>query len=389
MIYFDNAATTWPKPPAVLEAMHKYMQQVGANPGRSGHKMAIQANRIVTEAREYLNSMFNASGPQGVIFTLNCTDALNMAIKGLLKEGDHVVTSSMEHNSVARPLHGLMGRGVDVTKVPCSQDGSIRVADVRAALRENTKAIIMLHASNVTGTIMPIQEIGALAREKKIIFIVDAAQTAGVLDIDMKRMQIDILALPGHKGLLGPPGTGVLILGEGVDLEPLREGGTGSHSLNAGQPDVLPEKLESGTLNTVGIAGLLAGVKWLLATGLERVRKHEENLLQRFLSGAQKVKGLKIYGPNEVSRQVPVVSFALEGKKSVDVGGTLDKYFNIACRAGLHCAPDAHRTLGTLEQQLVRFSFSFFNTLEEVDRAVEALQEISTRELQPASGCGC
>lgn len=389
MIYFDNAATTWPKPPAVMEAIQKYLQEIGANPGRSGHKMAEKANKIVEETRELLGKLFNLDNPERVIFTLNATDALNIAIKGLLKPGDHVITSSMEHNSVTRPLHVLSRRGVKVTKVPCAADGSIKLNDVENAVQEDTKAIVILHASNVAGTLMPIKNIGKLAGQKKITFVVDAAQTAGVFDIDIKEMNIDLLALPGHKGLMGPPGTGVLLLNDNVELETLREGGTGSYSDVPGQPDVLPEKYESGTLNTAGIAGLNAGLKWLMDTGLEQIREHEAGLVDRFLQGAGEIKGLTIYGPQDPKKQAPVVSFALEGKNSVDVGGALDKQYNIAVRAGLHCAPDAHKTLGTFEKKLVRFSFSYFNSPQEVDNALIALDKISKSEIPKAEGCGC
>lgn len=389
MIYFDNAATSWPKPAGVSKAMLKYLEDIGANPGRSGHKMSVRAHKIVDETRELLSNLFNLNNPQRVIFTLNATDSLNMAIKGLLKPGDHVVTSSMEHNSVSRPLYVLSKKGVSVTKVECQPDGSIDLEKLQGALQGNTKAIVILHASNVAGTLMPITEIGKMAKGKGIKFIVDAAQTAGVFPINMEKMNINLLAVPGHKGLMGPPGTGALMVGNNVNIDTLREGGTGSYSEVPGQPEELPEKYESGTLNTVGIAGLNAGLKWLLDTGLETIRKHEKGLVARFIEGAQKIKGLKIYGPGDADKQAAVVSFSLEGKNSVDVGGALDKQYNIACRAGLHCSPDAHKTLGTLEKKLVRFSFSYFNTPDEVDSAIQALEEISRSEIPKAEGCGC
>ncbi|MTI82794.1 MAG: aminotransferase class V-fold PLP-dependent enzyme [Firmicutes bacterium] len=389
MIYFDNAATSWPKPLGVLESMQKYLRENGANPGRSGHKMSVAANEIVEETRELLSTMFKLNKPDRVIFALNATDALNMAIKGLIKPGNHVVTSSMEHNSVTRPLHVLSQQGVNVTKVSCGMDGSIDLKQLESALQEDTKAIVILHASNVVGTLMPLHEIGKIAKQRGITLIVDAAQTAGVFNIDMELMHIDLLAVPGHKGLMGPPGTGVLLLGSNVKLDTLREGGTGSYSDTPGQPEVLPEKYESGTLNTVGIAGLNAGIKWLLKTGLAEIKRHELELAARFLQGARQIKGLTIYGPRDAGKQAAVVSFALKGKDSVDVGGALDKQYNIAARAGLHCAPDAHRTLGTFDRKLVRFSWSYFNTAEEVDSALNALDEISKSDLPKSEGCGC
>jgi len=389
VIYFDNAATSWPKPLGVLESMQKYLRENGANPGRSGHKMSMAANEIVEETRELLSTMFKLNKPDRVIFTLNATDALNMAIKGLIKPGNHVVTSSMEHNSVTRPLHVLSQQGVNVTKVSCGMDGSFDLKQLESALQEDTKAIVILHASNVAGTLMPISEIGKIAKQRGITLIVDAAQTAGVFNIDMELMHIDLLAVPGHKGLMGPPGTGVLLLGSNVKLDTLREGGTGSYSDTPGQPEVLPEKYESGTLNTVGIAGLNAGIKWLLNTGLAEIKRHEMELATRFLQGAGQIKGLTIYGPRDAGKQAAVVSFALKGKDSVDVGGALDKQYSIAARAGLHCAPDAHRTLGTFDKKLVRFSWSYFNTAEEVDSALNALDEISKSDLPKSEGCGC
>lgn len=392
MIYFDNAATSWPKPAGVMKAMQYCLKEVGANPGRAGHRMAIKANQLVMETRELLAKLFNISNPERIVFGLNATDALNLAIKGLLLPGDHVITSSMEHNSVSRPLHVLQGKGVEVTKVKCDQTGGIRVKDIETAIRPNTKAIVVLHASNVTGTVMPVVEIGKLARKKGLRFIVDAAQTAGVFDIDVKAMNIDLLAFPGHKSLLGPMGTGGLFVAEGVELLPLKEGGTGSKSDTPEQPNILPERYESGTLNTVGIAGLGAGLKFLFHEGLEKIRKHEQELTRRFLEGVEKIKDIKVYGPKNAERQAPVVSFAVGLRPAVDIGTILDKQFNIACRAGLHCSPDAHHSLGTFEQKLVRFSFSYFNKPEEVDFAVNALRKIAETNMpvpQGKGGCGC
>ncbi|MFX4260805.1 aminotransferase class V-fold PLP-dependent enzyme [Pelotomaculum propionicicum] len=394
MIYFDSAATSWPKPPQVWQAMEHCIKFVGANPGRSGHQMAVKAGRLVDEARELLSLLFNIANPDRIVFTLNATESLNLAIKGLLKPGDHVVTSSMEHNSVTRPLHVLQGKGVDVSKVACSGDGGIKVADIENAFKPNTAAIVITHASNVTGTLMPVAEIGRLAKRKKLKFIVDAAQTVGVFNIDVPFMNIDLLAFPGHKGLFGPTGTGGLYISEGLELTTLKEGGTGSMSHIPGQPDVLPERYESGTLNSVGISGLAAGLKFIRDEGSEKIRQHEMGLTGRFLKGAEKIKGLKVYGPAELYERAPVVSFSLEGKNSGQVGTVLDQQYNIACRAGLHCAPDAHRTLGTFEKKLVRFSFSYFNKEEEVDFAIRSLAEIAAIPPEKFNkkddkSCGC
>lgn len=394
MIYFDSAATTWPKPAEVWEAMEKCIKNAGANPGRSGHQMAIKAGRLVDETRELLATLFNISNPDRIVFTLNATEALNLAIKGLLKPGDHVITSSMEHNSVTRPLYVLQSNGIEVTKVSCAGDGSIKVGDVEKAIRPNTVAIIITHASNVTGTLMPVAEIGQLAKRKGLRFIVDAAQTAGVFNIDVSFMGIHLLAFPGHKGLYGPTGTGGLYIAEGLELTPLKEGGTGSMSEVPGQPDITPERYESGTLNSVGLAGLAAGLKFIRNEGSERIRQHEMELTRRFLKGAESIKGLTVYGPKELYERAPVVSFRLEGKETGTVGSVLDKEYNIACRAGLHCAPDAHRTLGTFDQKLVRFSFSYFNNKEEVDYAIRSLAEIAAMPPEKFNkskdgSCGC
>ncbi|MFZ5632233.1 MAG: aminotransferase class V-fold PLP-dependent enzyme [Bacillota bacterium] len=394
MIYFDNAATTWPKPPGVPEAMARCVKEMGANPGRAGHKMSVEANRVVEETRKKLARIFNIDPDQyeRIIFTINATEALNLAVKGLLKGGDHAVTSSMEHNSVARPLNMMEKKGVRVTRVKCAPDGSIDPADVRRAIRPGTRLVAITHASNVTGTVMPVEEIGKIAGEAGVTFLVDAAQSAGVIDIDVKKMNVDLLAFPGHKSLLGPTGTGGLYIKEGITLDPLKEGGTGSQSELPGMPDTLPERYEAGTLNTAGIAGLGAGIDFILNEGMEKMRGHELALTKRFIEGARKVPGLKIYGPAGIENRAPVVSFSIEGRKSVEIGGILDKNYGIACRAGLHCAPDAHRTLGTFEQKLVRFGFSYFNTEEEIDRSLACLEEIVRKNItlpEGEGGCGC
>lgn len=326
------------------------------------------------------------------MFTLNATESLNLAIKGLLKKGEHVITSSMEHNSVTRPLYILSGTGVRVTKINCDKEGRINVKDIEREINSGTRAIVITHASNVAGTLMPIAEIGELAGKKGIRLVVDAAQTAGLFNIDVKDMNIDVLAFPGHKGLMGPPGTGGLYIGEDVELTPLKEGGTGSHSDVPGQPRVMPERYESGTLNTAGIAGLGAGLEFIKNKGMDKIREHELNLTAKFIDGAKSIKGLNLYGLLSREGRAPVVSFALGDRPAGEIGSILDQNFNIACRAGLHCAPDAHRTMGTFEQKLVRFSFSYFNDPGEIDYALASLKEIVEKNMQApegSAGCGC
>jgi cysteine desulfurase family protein len=394
LIYFDNAATTWPKPPGVLEAVSHCIREIGANPGRAGHNMSLMANEMVDDTRKKLASLFNidAAKYERIVFTLNATESLNLAIKGILKKGDHVITSSMEHNSVSRPLNVLEADGVEVSRIKCDGAGYIDPTDVRRAIKPNTRLIAMIHASNVTGTVMPVEEIGKVAGEAGVAFLVDAAQSAGIIDIDVKKMNISLLAFPGHKSLLGPMGTGGLYVGDGIVLDTLKEGGTGSQSELPGMPDTMPEKYEAGTLNTVGIAGLGAGIDYILREGMKKIRDHELALTERFIKGARKISGLKIYGPTDEEKRAPVLSFMVEGRKSVDIGGILDKNYRVACRAGLHCSPDAHRTLGTFDQKLVRFSFSYFNTMEEVDYTLGCLEEIIVKNItlpEGEQGCGC
>jgi len=377
VIYLDNAATSFPKPECVYEEVYRCMKEYGANPGRSGHKLSLRAGRVIYETRELLCQLFNISNPMRLIFTSNATDSLNLAIKGVLMKGDHVITSSMEHNSVLRPIKALEAIGVENTIVRCQKDGSISVEDIEKAIKENTKLIVITHASNVVGTLMPIKEIGKMAREKKILFLVDASQTAGLYDIDVEDMNIDLLAFPGHKSLLGPQGTGGLYIREGINLRQMKEGGTGSKSESLYQPDLVPDRYESGTANTPGIAGLGAGVKYILEKGIENIRKHEEELTEYFLKGLKTIDNVIIYGPQDHKKQGPVVSINIGDYDSSEISYILDKEYDIAVRSGLHCAPLAHETLGTLERGAIRFSFGCFNTKEEIDRTLEAIEKIA------------
>lgn len=377
VIYFDNAATSWPKPQVVRQALEAYFGEAGGNPGRSGHRMSIAASRLVLEAREAVARLFDASDPSRVVFTKNATEALNLAIYGLVRPGDHVVTSSLEHNSVMRPLRHLEEQGTEVTVVAGSPEGLLDPDDVRRALRPDTRLLVTTHGSNVVGTRLPIGELAAIAHERGVPYLVDAAQTAGAAPIDVEALGLDLLAFTGHKSLLGPTGTGGLYVREGLDLAPLMRGGTGSDSELEHQPGFLPDVYESGTLNVAGLAGLAAGVAFLMEAGVELIRTHERILIQRFLEGAREIPGLTVYGPPDVERRIGVVSFDLAGVSPSEVGFLLDDNWGILCRVGLHCAPVAHRTIGTYPAGTVRFGWSMFNTLEEIEVALAALAEIA------------
>ncbi len=377
MIYFDNAATSWPKPPEVIEAMTCFMNQVGANPGRSGHRLSIEAGRIVYQAREILAQLFHAPDPLRIVFGPNVTEALNLALRGYLRPGDHVVTSSMEHNSVMRPLRALEREGVALTVVPCSPQGFLDPTDLEAAIRPETAMIVLNHASNVVGTLLPVSEAGEIARRHDLLLLVDAAQTAGAYPIDVQAHKIDLLAFTGHKALFGPPGTGGLVIGERVGvgkLRPLKQGGTGSRSELEEQPDFLPDMCESGTPNTVGLAGLTAGVFFVLERDVEAIRAHEVALTRQLIAGLQSIPGVTVYGGGDAERQTATVSFNVEGLLPSEVGLRLDDEHDIMCRVGLHCAPAAHRTLGTFPAGTVRFGLSYFNKAEEVEKAIEAVR---------------
>ncbi len=388
MIYFDNAATSWPKPPGVAEAMVRFLNGVGANPGRSAHRLAVESGRIVYNTREAVAELFNAPDPLRVVFGHNVTEALNLALRGLLRSGDHVITSSMEHNSVMRPLRALERQGVEVTVVRCSPQGFLDPADVEAAVRPNTAMLALNHASNVVGTLLPVAEVGRIARRHGLLLLVDAAQTGGAYPIDVEADGIDLLAFTGHKSLYGPMGTGGLIIGERVDvdrMEPLKRGGTGSRSEHEEQPDFLPDLCESGTPNAVGLAGLEAGLRWVLERGVDAIRAHEVELAQRLIHGLTNIPstgsgqrpGVTIYGGLDAELQTATVSFDIAGMAPSEVGLRLDEEYSILCRVGLHCAPAAHKTMGTFPSGTVRFGLGAFNTLQEVDDALTAVQALA------------
>jgi cysteine desulfurase family protein len=374
VIYLDNAATSWPKPPAVAASIVDFLDHRAGNPGRSSHALAIAADAVVASTRLRLAALLGAPDPARIVFTLNATDALNTALWGLLRPGDRVVTTSIEHNAVVRPLHALAERGVTVTRVPCAPDGTLDLDDLDAALRSGpARLVAMCHASNVVGTILPARDAATLAHAHGALFLLDAAQTAGVLPIDVGGMEIDLLAVPGHKALLGPTGTGALYVAPGIRLAPLRQGGTGTRSEEERQPEEMPAALEAGTLNTVGIAGLGAALEYLRDRGPDAIRAHEVALTARLIDGLREIAGVRVHGTGDAERQVATISVSLEGWEPVDLAGALDGSFSIAARAGLHCAPLAHRTVGTFPRGTVRFSPGPFSTDDDVDRAVRAV----------------
>jgi len=377
MIYLDNAATTYPKPECVYEAIMDCMKNYCANPGRAGHKLAMKAAREIYDTRENIAKLFNVDNPMNIVFTNNATDSLNLAIKGLVKSGDHIITTSMEHNSVIRPIKALEKNNVENTVVQCDKDGFLNIEDLKSAIKPNTKLIVTTHASNVCGTLIDIKSVGEVAKENNILYLVDASQTAGVYDIDTKKINVDMIAAPGHKCLLGPQGTGILYIREGLELNILKEGGTGSKSEDLFQPNLLPDKYESGTHNTPGIVGLNQGVKFILEEGIENIRKHEEDLCEYMLNRLEEVPNIVIYGPKDSKKRAAVISINIGNMDSGEITFLLDSEYDIATRSGIHCAPLAHKTLGTLEQGAVRFSLGYFNTKQDIDTAIEALKQIA------------
>lgn len=382
-LYLDNSATSFPKPDAVHEAMAHYGRAVGASAGRGAYAEARQSGEIIARCRGRLARLFNARQPESFIFTLNATDALNLAIKGLLRPGDHAIATWMDHNSVLRPLNALRDRiGVETTFVPCDPNtGLVDPDDIRRAVQPKTRLIAAVHASNVTGTLQPIAEIGQLARERGVFFVVDTAQSVGHVPIDVQALPIDAMGFPGHKGLLGPLGTGVLYLRPGLDehLDTLREGGTGSMSEQAEQPTLLPDRYEAGSHNAIGIAGLDAGLGYLLDRGIDALRQHEERLMAQFLDAASRVDGLTVYGPTVLADRVGVFSVRVRGLEPAELSAALESRFGILTRSGLHCAPLAHRTIGTLDTGgTTRLSLGPFVTSEDVPRTVDALAAIAS-----------
>jgi len=377
MIYLDNAATSFPKPESVYQALDQFARQSLANPGRAGHKMALAAERALDDCRHLLNVLFHGEAPERFVFTLNCTDALNMAFKGVLQQGDHVVSTNLEHNSVSRPLRQMELDGrITLTRLRADGGGTIDPDDLRRAITPRTRLVALTHASNVLGTVQPIAEVGALVREHGGLFLVDAAQTAGVVPIDVQAMQIDLLAFPGHKSLMGPTGTGALYTGPRAHVRAWREGGTGGDSSSETQPRELPYFLEGGTPNVLGVAGLAAGVKWMQEHGIERTREHEVALCERLWRRMDEISGFEVFGHRDLGKRVGTLSFRSEVLPAAELGGILDQAFDIAIRPGLHCAPYIHRALGTHPEGTVRVSPGPFNTEAEIDVLAKALAEV-------------
>jgi cysteine desulfurase family protein len=374
LIYMDNAATSWPKAPGVAEAMAAFMAQGAGSPGRGGHALSLQASRALFVCRNQIAELIGVSDASRIIFAANATHALNMGLFGLLAPGDHCLTTSMEHNAVIRPLQELSRRGVELTILRCAGDGTLEAEAVRRAIKSNTKLVAITHASNVCGTLLPLAEIAAITREADVRLLVDAAQTAGVMPLCCEALGVDLLAAPGHKSLLGPTGTGFLYVRAGIELAPLLYGGTGSQSELPHMPEVLPDRLESGTLNAVGIVGLSHALDYLAARSLGTIREHEAKLAQRLRTRLAAIRGVTLYGSGVGA---PIVACNVRGLGSTEVAHILDASFGIAARAGLHCAPLAHETLGTLAQGVVRLSPGPFSTAGEIDRVAEAIEQIA------------
>jgi cysteine desulfurase family protein len=377
MIYLDNAATSWPKPPGVARAVSNTLTRGMGNPGRTNHRLSMDAALMVQECRENLAQLFAIANPLRICFTSNATEALNLAIKGVLSSGDHVICTSMEHNSVWRPLVALEERGVELTVVESGPNGIADVANIEQSIKGNTKLIAVLHASNVNGAIQPVAEIGRIAHERGIAMLVDAAQTAGSIPIDVEAMHIDLLAFPGHKGLLGPQGTGGLYVSEKLNLRPLKEGGTGSDSTNPHQPLFYPDRLESGTLNVPGIAGLNQSVRYLLQKSVPQVARREATLTQTLLAELMRIDGVTVYGPLAELPRAAVVSFNLRGMDPVLVANELERRADIACRPGWHCAALAHRTQGTQDIGTVRLSPGPFTRTTEIETVLGIVAELT------------
>ncbi len=379
-IYMDNGSTSFPKPPEVIEAITRFVTEIGCNVNRGSYNTAYNAAETILETREMLNEMFHGFGPKNVVFTTNVTYALNVLIKGLLKPGDHVLVSSVEHNAVMRPIVQLSKKGVEFDRIPCDHQGELIVDAIPTMIKKNTKAIIMTHASNVCGTILPIEKVGKICREKGLFFIVDSAQSAGVVPIDMQSMCIDALAFTGHKSLLGPQGIGGFIISDSLanKVDPLVSGGTGSISDSEEVPTFLPDRFEPGTMNLPGIFGLNAALHYLQDYGMDQIYREEMGLTSHFLAGLKGLEDkLEIVGRHDTKNRTAVVSVNMKQKDNAEVAFLLDQQYRIMTRVGMHCAPSAHKTLGTFPSGTIRFAFNHFNTMEEIDFALKALEALA------------
>ncbi len=380
-IYLDNAATSYPKPREVTDAVYNFMVNNGTSSGRGSYKKAMESDFLVYSTRKVLASFFNFSDPKKVIFTCNVTEALNLAIRGIVKEGDNVITSSLEHNAVWRCLKTLEKEmNISITKIHSTKEGYTNIEDIENAIKDNTSLIVFTHASNVLGTIQPIKEIGYIARKYKIPFLVDAAQSAGAIPIDIKEDNIDLLAFTGHKSLLGPMGTGGLIINCDYEINPLKAGGTGGDSSYEYQPDYYPNKLEAGTLNVSGIVGLGEGIKFIQKNGLKNIQEKENKLIKYALDKLSLVDNIYIYGPKKSEKIVGVISFNIKNMRAEDVAYELDNNYGIMVRSGLHCSPNAHDLVGTKEIGALRIGIGYFNEKEDIDNLVKALNEIQVKK---------
>ena len=375
MIYLDNAATTMKKPQCVIDAVVSAMTHMG-NAGRGASEAALDASRIIYDTREKISDLFNLQNPSRVAFTCNSTESLNTAIKGILTSDDHAITTALEHNSVLRPLFELESKGMGLSVVPCDENGNIDYNDFEKLIQENTKAIVCTHGSNLVGNLLDVKKIGEIAKKHNLVFIVDASQSAGVFQIDMQDMNIDILCFTGHKGLLGPQGTGGLCVREGINVRPLKVGGSGINTFSKTQPEAMPTILEAGTLNGHAIAGLNAALNYLKEEGIENIQKREEELMFRFYNGIKDIKDIKIYG-NFENKRAAIVAFNVGDIDSAAFSDELSLYHDISTRPGAHCAPLMHKAMNTVDQGAVRFSFSHYNTEEEIDTAINAVKEIA------------
>ena len=378
-IYFDNASTTFPKPECVPDAMADFIRYRGTNINRGTYSAAYNTEELVFETREQLCRLFHFPDCKNVIFTPNVTTSLNLVLKGLLKPGDHILTSSMEHNAVMRPLVQLQASGVSFSRIPCNTLGEPEISSMESLLTPETRAIVLTHASNVCGTLMPLEDVGLFCRKQGLYFIVDTAQTAGVFPLDMEKMHIDALCFTGHKGLLGPQGIGGFIVRDKLakELTPLISGGTGSISHLEEVPDFLPDRFEPGTLNLPGIAGLHAALTYIEETGMEQIRGRELALTDLFIKEVSGLPGIRLMGRKDIQNRAPVVSMQMHNIDAAEAAFRLDDTYGIMTRVGLHCAPNAHKTLGTYPEGTIRFSFGHYNTEDEILTAVRALKDIT------------
>ncbi len=376
-VYLDNAATSFPKAPGVSKSISNYLDNIGCNVNRGAYSSSFEAENIVFETRELICKLFNFDKEENVVFTKNITESLNILIKGLIREGDHVIVSSMEHNAVMRPINSLTKKGIEFSRVQCSAIGELNATDLIKYIKPNTKAVIMTHASNVCGTILNLEEVGKICRENNISFIIDSAQTAGFLNVDYKKLSADAIAFTGHKSLLGPQGIGGFVVSDKLvdEMSTFIEGGTGSLSEHEIQPDYMPDKFEAGTLNIPGIYGLNASLKYLFKEGIDSIREKELNLLNVFLEKVSNIENIKVIGKSGIQGRTALVSIDFKEYDNAAVSYKLYKDFGIMTRCGLHCAPFAHKTLGTFPNGTVRFSFSHFNTMDEVNYTIDSINK--------------